>query len=55
MNYPIPDLNEDGVAQREHRVVIVVYDGAKLLDVAGPADVFSEANRLGTNYLLELV
>ncbi|RKQ86375.1 transcriptional regulator GlxA family with amidase domain [Solirubrobacter pauli] len=39
----------------QHRVVIVVYDGVKLLDVAGPADVFSEANRLGADYRVELV
>jgi transcriptional regulator GlxA family with amidase domain len=36
-------------------VVILVYDGAKLLDVAGPADVFGEANRLGADYRIALV
>jgi transcriptional regulator GlxA family with amidase domain len=36
-------------------VVIVVYDGVKLLDVAGPADVFAEANRLGADYRVQLV
>jgi transcriptional regulator GlxA family with amidase domain len=36
-------------------VVILVFDGVKLLDVAGPADVFSEANRLGAGYAVELV
>jgi transcriptional regulator GlxA family with amidase domain len=33
-------------------VVIVVFDGVKLLDAAGPAEVFSEANRFGANYSL---
>jgi transcriptional regulator GlxA family with amidase domain len=36
-------------------VVILVYDGAKLLDVAGPADVFGEANRLGADYRITVV
>jgi transcriptional regulator GlxA family with amidase domain len=34
-------------------VVIVVFDGVKLLDAAGPAEVFAEANRFGADYLLE--
>lgn len=55
MKYPISDTNERTTAQRQHRVAIVVYDGVKLLDVAGPADVFSEANRLGTDYVVQLV
>ncbi|MEU0032794.1 GlxA family transcriptional regulator [Streptomyces sp. NPDC006333] len=38
-----------------HRVVILVYDGVKLLDVAGPAEVFAEANRLGTDYRIALL
>ncbi|MET7451325.1 GlxA family transcriptional regulator [Streptomyces sp. NPDC005574] len=38
-----------------HRVAILVYDGVKLLDVAGPADVFGEANRLGADYRISLV
>lgn len=33
-------------------VVIVVFDGTKLLDAAGPAEVFAEANRFGADYLL---
>ena len=33
-------------------VVIVVFDGMKLLDVAGPAEVFAEANRFGASYRL---
>jgi transcriptional regulator GlxA family with amidase domain len=35
--------------------VILVYDGVKLLDFAGPADVFAEANRLGARYRVALV
>lgn len=38
-----------------HRVVILVYDGVKLLDVAGPAEVFAEANRVGADYQISLV
>jgi transcriptional regulator GlxA family with amidase domain len=32
--------------------VIVVFDGVKLLDAAGPAEVFADANRFGANYRL---
>ncbi|WP_333777748.1 GlxA family transcriptional regulator [Streptomyces sp. IBSBF 3136] len=38
-----------------HRVTILVYDGVKLLDVAGPAEVFGEANMLGADYRIALV
>ena len=31
-------------------VVFVVFDGMKLLDAAGPAEVFTEANRFGASY-----
>jgi len=34
------------------RVVIVVFAGVKLLDAAGPAEVFAEADRFGANYSL---
>jgi len=37
-----------------HRIGVVVFDGVKLLDVAGPSEVFSEANRLGADYRLIL-
>jgi transcriptional regulator GlxA family with amidase domain len=37
-----------------HRVGVVVFDGAKLLDVAGPSEVFSEANLMGAHYELTL-
>ncbi|MFF0462743.1 GlxA family transcriptional regulator [Streptomyces mexicanus] len=39
----------------QHRVALLVYDGVKLLDVAGPADVFAEANRLGADYRIVLL
>lgn len=36
-----------------HRVGVIVFDGVKLLDVAGPMEVFAEANRIGgTSYEL---
>ncbi|OBF85390.1 AraC family transcriptional regulator [Mycobacterium sp. 852002-51163_SCH5372311] len=35
-------------------VVIVVFDEVTLLDVAGPAEVFSEANRFGANYQIKI-
>jgi transcriptional regulator GlxA family with amidase domain len=35
-------------------VVIVVFDGVKLLDAAGPAEVFAEANRFGADYQLKI-
>jgi transcriptional regulator GlxA family with amidase domain len=38
----------------EHRVGILVFDGVKLLDVAGPSEVFAEANRFGARYRLVL-
>jgi transcriptional regulator GlxA family with amidase domain len=47
MNHPYPDT--------PHLVAVLVYDGVKLLDVAGPTEVFAEANRLGANYRVVLV
>jgi len=38
-----------------HRVGVLVFDGMKLLDVSGPAEVFSEANLLGADYELVLL
>jgi transcriptional regulator GlxA family with amidase domain len=37
------------------RIAILVYDGVTLLDVAGPAEVFKEANRFGAAYQIVLV
>ncbi|MGD8165738.1 GlxA family transcriptional regulator [Herbiconiux sp. P16] len=48
MNHP--DQAIDG-----HRVAVLVYEGVKLLDVAGPTEVFAEANRLGADYRVVLV
>jgi transcriptional regulator GlxA family with amidase domain len=36
-------------------IVFLVYDGVTLLDVAGPAEVFKEANRCGADYRIALV
>ncbi|GIF53463.1 transcriptional regulator GlxA family with amidase domain [Asanoa ferruginea] len=36
-------------------VAFFVYDGVTLLDVAGPAEVFKEANRLGADYRIVLL
>lgn len=38
-----------------HRVSILVFDGVKMLDVAGPAEVFAEANLNGANYEITIV
>ncbi|HLH84560.1 MAG TPA: GlxA family transcriptional regulator [Trebonia sp.] len=39
---------------RKRRVGILVFDGVKLLDVAGPSEVFAEAGRFGACYELIL-
>jgi transcriptional regulator GlxA family with amidase domain len=38
-----------------HRVGILVFDDMKLLDLAGPAEVFGEANHFGADYRISLV
>ncbi|WP_410812170.1 GlxA family transcriptional regulator [Micromonospora sp. 067-2] len=43
------------VAVGPHRVAVLVYDGVTLLDVAGPAEVFKEANRFGADYRIVLL
>jgi transcriptional regulator GlxA family with amidase domain len=57
MNHSLPASVEfapsDGT--NAHRVTVLVYDGVKLLDVAGPTEVFAEANRLGAGYRVTLV
>lgn len=40
--------------RRPRVTVIVVFDGVKLLDAAGPAEVFAEANQFGADYLLKI-
>src|ERR1700739_4064837 len=52
-----PARHNEQVAQPKpirRPVVIIVFDGVKLLDAAGPAEVFAEANRFGANYSLEI-
>jgi transcriptional regulator GlxA family with amidase domain len=55
MNHPHPDTPAAHASSGPHQVAILVYDGVKLLDVAGPADVFAEANRLGAKYQVVLI
>ena len=38
-----------------HKVGILVFDGMKMLDVAGPAEVFTEANLSGANYQISMI
>ncbi len=38
-----------------HKVGFLVFDGMKMLDVAGPAEVFAEANLSGTDYRITLL
>jgi len=45
--------NETGTKVR--RIAVLVFDGTKLLDVTGPAEVFAEANRFGANYEISIV
>ncbi|MDQ0799006.1 GlxA family transcriptional regulator [Arthrobacter sp. SLBN-112] len=40
---------------RSKSVVFLVFDGVKLLDISGPAEVFAEANKFGGNYSLRFV
>ncbi|MFH8443093.1 GlxA family transcriptional regulator [Streptomyces sp. NPDC018026] len=46
---------EEAMTAGPHRVVVLVFDGMKLLDLSGPAEVFSEANRFGADYRLSIV
>ncbi|MGY2700905.1 GlxA family transcriptional regulator [Nocardioides sp. HB32] len=56
MSHSNPDTHEATAGSPgSHRVAILVYDQVKLLDVAGPAEVFGEANRLGASYDVVLV
>ena len=43
-----------GTGARPRVVVIVVFDGVTLLDVAGAGEVFVEANRFGADYELKI-
>jgi transcriptional regulator GlxA family with amidase domain len=56
MTHPDPDTAPTGADGGPlHRIAILVYDQVKLLDVAGPAEVFAEANRLGASYDIVLL
>ena len=41
--------------ERPHRVVVAAYPGVQILDVTGPVEVFSMANRAGARYSIEVV
>jgi transcriptional regulator GlxA family with amidase domain len=43
-----------GASKDPRVVIIVVFDGVKLLDAAGPAEVFAEANRFGADYQIKI-
>ncbi|HZZ52410.1 MAG TPA: DJ-1/PfpI family protein [Pseudonocardia sp.] len=43
------------MSRATHRIAILVYDGVTLLDLAGPAEVFHEANRYGADYEITLL
>ncbi|WP_314325149.1 GlxA family transcriptional regulator [Paenarthrobacter ilicis] len=38
-----------------YAITFVVFDGVKMLDVVGPAEVFAEANKLGASYSLNYI
>jgi transcriptional regulator GlxA family with amidase domain len=40
------------MSRKPHRVGLLAFPGVTLLDLAGPAEVFSEANRFGARYEL---
>jgi transcriptional regulator GlxA family with amidase domain len=55
-NRPVALSSSDARANRSsRRVTILVYDGVTLSDVAGPAEVFKEANRHGANYRITVL
>jgi len=47
--------HDDRTEQVKRRIAVLVFDGTKLLDVSGPAEVFAEANRFGANYEIAIV
>ena len=50
-----PSASASTKPSKPRRIAILVYDGATLLDVAGPAEVFKVANRVGADYRLVLL
>ncbi|MDQ7810820.1 GlxA family transcriptional regulator [Amycolatopsis sp. A133] len=51
---PVAELTGATVAQ-PRRIVFVLFDGMKMLDVTGPAEVFAEAGLAGGRYSIEYV
>ncbi|MFC8868727.1 GlxA family transcriptional regulator [Streptomyces sp. NPDC057148] len=43
------------MAARPHDVGVLVFEGMKMLDLSGPAEVLAEANRFGARYRLSIV
>jgi transcriptional regulator GlxA family with amidase domain len=43
------------VTTTPHRIGVLVFEGAKMLDVAGPSEVFAEACLSGANYRISMV
>ncbi|MFC9433818.1 GlxA family transcriptional regulator [Nocardia sp. NPDC057030] len=43
------------MVSRPHTVGVLVFAGVTLLDVAGPSEVFTEANRCGADYRITLI
>lgn len=43
------------MAAKPHSVGVLVFDDMKMLDLSGPAEVFSEANRHGADYRLTIL
>jgi transcriptional regulator GlxA family with amidase domain len=50
----LKDRGEVAVTET-HQIGILVFDGLKMLDLSGPAEVFSEANLHGADYRLSIV
>lgn len=53
-NVQMAQMAQMAQTAKTRTVVIIVFDGVKLLDAAGPAEVFAEANRFGANYSLQI-
>lgn len=43
------------LASRPRTVAVVAFDGVQLLDVTGPAEVFTTANVFGANYDVRII
>lgn len=40
---------------RTHSIAFLIFEGAKMLDIAGPSEVFAEANLSGTDYEISML